>query len=670
MILLALGAALLVACALELRGLVATALAAYVVLTAELAALTLTLSPFRAATQLGLTVAALGVFLGALVLWLHRGRPRPAAGRLPDVRRLATRGPAVLVLSIGVGVSFAYELLVALRAPPNNWDSLTYHLPRVTSWFQHGGVHWVANATTDRSNEFPALAEQELLALFATTGSDALYAVPQLVALVAVVAGIYGIARGLGEPRGGAAFAALLFATAPLVAVESTTAQNDLVAAALVVSAASFALGTSRREKALAGTAAGLAVAVKLTVLFALPILLLLAARRGLRGLAVFSACGGLIYALLGGWTLVLNLAETGHVLGRGGGRVEHSATPSFSDGAVTLYRIGYHLLDRSGFHDSASTTLAMVAVVVGAAVVAERLWRGRGAPGQLSFAAPTPMLAPLLVVLLAFGVAALGKAVDLPVNDPASTSGAFTWDVNVRVNEDITAFGPLYGLLLVGASAVAIWRNVRTGGDRARLLLGLALPSMLVGLALTSKYNPWMNRFLLVAAALTAPLLAPLWRRRPLSVAIAAVAVVGLALAHVNNELKPLHGAERPWNLDRPTAAGLLFESRLGDAVADLDRIVPPDACVAVVLGGDAPVQLLYGPGLDRHVVYLRSDVSVPDVEAAGVTHVITPAGQEDALRAALESAGWTLGTLGNYWANVSAPESFAAQARPCRGS
>ena len=60
----------------------------------------------------------------------------------------------------------------ALTVPPNNWDSLTYHLARVAAWAQHGGYYWIPNAPTDRINEFQPLAEQQILFLFAATGSS------------------------------------------------------------------------------------------------------------------------------------------------------------------------------------------------------------------------------------------------------------------------------------------------------------------------------------------------------------------------------------------------------------------------------------------------------------------------------------------------------------------
>ena len=131
--------------------------------------------------------------------------------------------------------------------PPNNWDSLTYHLTRVAGWRQEHGVHWIANAPTGRINEFQPLAEQLILFLV-VAGSTALYALPQYVAELAILISVYGAARRLGyEPRAAARGTALV-AMLSLVALESTTAQNDLVAASFPIAAAFFLLGRSQLE--------------------------------------------------------------------------------------------------------------------------------------------------------------------------------------------------------------------------------------------------------------------------------------------------------------------------------------------------------------------------------------------------------------------------------------
>src|SRR5262249_56590324 len=155
-----------------------------------------------------------------------------------------------------------------------------YALARGAAWRQEPGVPWIANAPTGRMNEFQPLAEQLILFLY-VAGSTALYAMPQYVAQLAILVAVYGAARRLGyEPRA-AARGTCLVAMLSLVALESTTAQNDLVAASFPVAAAFFLLGRSRLEAFLAGVALALALGAKLTTALAFPALALLAWRRG-----------------------------------------------------------------------------------------------------------------------------------------------------------------------------------------------------------------------------------------------------------------------------------------------------------------------------------------------------------------------------------------------------
>src|SRR6185437_12785129 len=116
------------------------------------------------------------------------------------------------------------------------------HLARAAFWAQQHGIEWISNAPSDRLNEFQPLAEQEIFFLF-VTGGTALYALPQYLAELATLVAVYGTARRLGFGVRGAVGSACLLATFALVALEATTAQNDLLAASFVAVAACLALG-------------------------------------------------------------------------------------------------------------------------------------------------------------------------------------------------------------------------------------------------------------------------------------------------------------------------------------------------------------------------------------------------------------------------------------------
>jgi hypothetical protein len=656
----------LTAASLRIRSFVSSVLAAYVVLVAVVTAITIALSPFRLVTHWGLEVISAIALGAALLLWNRRGRPAfplPSAVAL----RAALLDPAVLVLLVAVVGSSLYELVLVFGAPPNNWDSLTYHLTRAAGWAQHGGVHWIGNAPTDRINEFQPLAEQQVLLLFVTSGRAALFALPQWLAGLVAIVGVFGVAARLGFAYRTAAFAALLFGTFPLVALESSTAQNDLVAAALPIAAAALVLGGSRAELSLAGVALGLALGVKLTTAYAVPIPIALALLRGRRdGVRVASAAAA-SFVLLGMWGFVLNLVHTGNLLGHGEGRTEQQASPSLTGTPTTAFRVLHDLLDLSGLGLRLTDLFVALAVVFAAVVFALARKRGVDAvyAGLAAFAAAFPLLVPRLIPVVAHGLKIMGDAIHMPVTDPATTGGAFFWSIDYGSSEDLSSFGAIGGpaLLLVSLALLARRRRV----DPARLSIAAALPTFIVLLALTSKYNPWLSRFLLVPVALAAPLLAVLGRRRLPAFAIATVAIVQLALVHVHNQQKPLTGAHpAPWNATQQQALRLTYRPGFAEVVTHLRRL-QNSSCVGAVLRPDDPGFLLFGSGLQHRVEFLPVRGVVAATRDLGLDQVVV--GEFTETRRELAAAGWRVQILGDshgaQWLLATTPGNSAPQNR-----
>jgi Glycosyltransferase family 87 len=652
------------ALSLRLASLVSTVLAAYLAAVAEVALLTTVLSPVRAVTRTGLVLGQLVLLVVAFGVWWILGRPRPHAP-VRDPARSIVRDP-VAVLLLGVcAAALAYELVLVLGAPPNNWDSLTYHLTRAAAWAQHGGVYWVTGAPTDRINEFQPLAEQAIMYLFVVAGSDTLFALPQFAAELATIVAVYGIARRLGHGPAAASSAAGLFGTLTLVALEATTGQNDLVAASLPAAAAVFLLGSSRREVLLAGAAVGLAVGVKLTTLFVLPALVLLALLRGRRAVLEFSVAGFVAFAALGVWGFVRNVAETGHVLGRGGGRLEHTPEASVVGPISTAFRAAYRLLDLSGFDGWLIWGLALAGAGIAFGVVVA-LW-GRRSPRAVAgsaLAVSLPLLLPALVLVVAGVSHGVAEAVGLPVDQKANTASSFLWEVNRDVNEDESAFGPI-GVLLVGASFVTLVAAARRRADPRKLALALALPVSLVGVAVMMKYSPWLSRFLLAPLALTVPLLAVVLRRRSAGLAIALVAALTVGLAHTRNIFKPLDGDVLPWRMTQAQAVDLPWLTSVAASERALDRLAPGPACIGALVGRDDPSYLLYGDGLRRHVTFLTVPGEWQRAEREGMSQIVFDAGDYQDARGRLKGRGWKLERIG-YWlfaTNPRAPERCTSE-------
>ncbi|HWB21733.1 MAG TPA: hypothetical protein VG652_02470, partial [Gaiellaceae bacterium] len=273
LIVLAVATSVLAALSLGLPSLVSTLLAGYLAFVANLALVTWALSPFDAVTRNGLLGAEVILLAATGATWWLRGKPVVSLADARAALRAVACDPVTLAFLGLVCAALAYELVLALVVPANNWDSLTYHLSRAAAWKQAGGVHWIANAPTARMNEFQPLAEQEILFFFVAAGSGALYALPQYLAELAVLVAVYGASRRLGFDQRAAACSAALLATFGAFALQSTTAQNDLVAAALPVIAACFLLGGGPVEAVLAGAALGVGLGVKLTTVLTWPVL-------------------------------------------------------------------------------------------------------------------------------------------------------------------------------------------------------------------------------------------------------------------------------------------------------------------------------------------------------------------------------------------------------------
>jgi hypothetical protein len=633
-IVLAVAAASFAACSLRLDGIVATVVAGYLAIVTQIAAVAWFLSPFDAMTLPWLTVLEAVLAAAAVVAWVLRGRPLPtAAGARAELRSLRS-DPLTVLFAALVAAGLAYELVLALTMPPNNWDSLTYHLTRVAGWRQEHGVHWIANAPTGRINEFQPLAEQLILFLV-VAGSTALYALPQYVAELAILVTVYGAARRLGyEPRAAARGTALV-AMLSLVALESTTAQNDLVAASFPVAAAFFLLGRSQLEAFLAGVALALGLGAKLTTALAFPALALLTWRRGRRTFALVGAGAALGLVAAACWGYVLNVVHTGRLLGHGQGRVENSAATTVGGTVSRSLHLLYRLFDLS----VTPYWLIAVLAVAGCIVAVLSLRQGqRAAVAALVLLVPAAALAVLDIFAL----------------DPSYIART--------TSEDVSAFGPVGTAAILGAPFAVFLSERSRRTDLRFLALALAVPTYIVLLAAFAKYNIWIPRFLVVPVVLTAPLFAGLCRSRTMAAPLLVLGGLTLVFALTDDLSKKINGsAGRPWTLSQVGALNA-FPAQptgriVGAALARYDRDVPPDACVGAVLDPDEPAYLLWGPTLDRRVVFLPSLNAVGQAFRSGTRYVVVSTGVNAPVAKSFEQAGWKIRPLGSYWQLAVAP-------------
>jgi len=238
-------------------------------------------------TLLGVTVAA--IFAAILIR-----RPRRMDQAQPPT-------PFDRVLIAALVISAACTLVVALFAPPNHWDAMTYHMGRVAQWYDHGGVAFYPTPI-DRQLWQPPFAEYLILTGYGILGGrDYLANLPQWIAFIGAAVAAMEIARLLGASRSVQLVSALIVMTTPIVVLEASSAQNDLLAALWLAIAAYLALSayinpTGRIVDAvLFGAAFGLAIGTKGTALpIGLPWLLVFLAALRPSGIRIGARQAGL----------------------------------------------------------------------------------------------------------------------------------------------------------------------------------------------------------------------------------------------------------------------------------------------------------------------------------------------------------------------------------------
>ena len=651
---------LLVAAAMRFQSVVSTLLVAYLALVGNLGLVTLVLSPFREVTRGGLAVAEAVLLAAALAVWLGRGRPGLPLRSGRDAISAIVSSRLTLLYLLAVVAALAYELMLGLTVPPDNWDSLTYHLAKVAAWVHHGGIYWIPNAPTVRINELQPLAEQQILFLFVATHRDLLYAIPQYLAELAILVAVYGTARRLGSEVRAAACSAFLLATFTLVALETATAQTDLVAAALVAVGACLLLGGGGvLEPFLAGVAVGVGAGAKLTAILVWPILIWLALARGRKTLTL-AVAGALIgFAAIGCWSFVLEDVHTGHLFAPGAGEssLQYGASPSFPGSLVTGLSMLYEIMDIGPLWHLLIYLLVLSGVIAAGLAGAYAL-RRTGVRRALFDAGSVavPFVAPALVIVggavLAFATRRLGM--------PVSASATYG-ELNNTANEDVSAFGPIGGVVLIAIPVVTAAAYFRHKVDIRHLALACALPIFVILLSLQTRFNPWLPRYLIVPAVLTAPLFSRLFRSRTTTAAYLVVSCLLLGLALTRDTTKMLGGSYGPpWQISWVQALEERDQPYAAAGLAALDETVPANACVGAVLDGDNPSYLLSGRDFRRRVVYLSLDGAVPEASRAHLTYVVISTGQKwrPTIRQ-FKAASWTIQELGGEWELATAPNA-----------
>lgn len=590
-------------------------LAAYLVAFTEVVVITLALSIVHSLTRWTLLACVAVVFAIALGPWLRHAAPLPSLREGLAALRDALREPILAVLAAAVAVGLVYSAALGVLTPPNDWDAMTYHLARAAFWIQQHAVGYVPETHVVRINVNPPNAEIGTLFTMLLSDGERFVGLVQYAALLATGVGTYGISRRIGLGGRAALFGALLLLTTPVVILQGSTAQNDLVVASFLVAATYFLLGETKRELALGCLALALAVGTKFTAVIALPLVALVVFAGQPRRCWPRLALAYLVGVGLGSYWLVVNFIESRSLDGGAGEVLDQHADRRPEAVLARATRLLVNFADDMSLgRDVLVYALAAAAfVLVAVAVERRRLRTSWLSVVVVCAVACTPLAVPLVRERLLRAHEKLWLT--LGERDLAAL------DVNREAWSPSTVlsyYGPL-GLILLIAATLLVVRDVRRHSLRPLAVLLAAAPFMfalLVAFALV--YDPWRGRFFMFPMALAATTWGVVLRRRWLASGVSSIAVVTLLLAFV-------HSIEKPAGvrlLDQGTATGVWGKPRVvvqtwlrGGGTAEVVKFFaqePPSGRVGLRLEEDDWVYPYFGRRLDREVFFVPVEANL----------------------------------------------------------
>ncbi|HEV7896893.1 MAG TPA: hypothetical protein VGP31_03495 [Planosporangium sp.] len=468
----------------------------------------------------------------------HRRDPAPPQRTARD-----RFGPVELLMVAAMALLAAGTLVVALAARPNNWDSQAYHLPKVEQWVATGSVAIYPTNSFTQAAMAPG-AEYMLLYLRLMTGGDALYNMVQWAAAVLCALAVSRVAAQLHAGRPGQVAAAFLVVSTPMVVLQATSTQTDLVAAAWCACVATLAVDAAWRrlgatDVPLLGAGLGMAVMTKSTGAVAAGLLLALwfvaqawRARRArsVRAAAVLAGAAlgvAAIAAVIAGPFLARVTTTYGSPLGPPGLRAHamqrHGPTALTLNAARLLQTAA--LVPDDEVNALTARGVQRLARTLGADVSDPGITLGAGYP--VAYRGPDEDLAPFPIQVAAVGAGlaycllrrrrdppALGYALAF-VAVTVAIVGTVKWQVYVNrlLLPGLAVGAPMAGLALDALALEVMARHARTAASRAVVTVGLATilitaaaggadavlfghPRPLLGPYSVLTAQPWATRF------------------------------------------------------------------------------------------------------------------------------------------------------------------------------
>lgn len=476
------------------------------------------LSVFNGISYVSLLLYWLAVTLAAIsYLYAKRGNLKVFVNHLRQGIAIAfgSLDPYEKILAGVLLALLAIIFIQGIAYPPTNWDSMTYHLARITSWVSHGSVSYYPTDITRQIYQ-PPFAEYVVMHISMLNGADYFSASVQFFFLVFSLVAINCITAQMGLNRKMRFFAMIVAATIPEAVLQASSTQNDVVESFFILASFYFmlkAIGEGRLKYfLLLGATAGLSLLTKGTGYINLfPILLVL----------------GII-------TLVKLFKARNYSLVKNSLIAVVLVVIINSGYYVRNYRLAHNLLGidkteaRLYSNEQMNPGLFTSVLVKNAALHVEMM-----------FARPVELWVDSAVYKF-------HRAIRVDVNSRAVNYRNMKFELSTDVNSEENSPNPLHFLLILFAVTVIIVSWKRTGTVQPVLLLLIVIVLQITLFCAYLKWQPWNSRLHTPVFLMCVPLIAYAFssgsRLMNSRYLIAPVLLVYALLIALHNDARPVN--------------------------------------------------------------------------------------------------------------------------------
>lgn len=261
----------------------------------------------------------------AFLFWIIKKAPMLITEKfdfsLKEILKQLQKDKILLVMGYFFLFSVLISFFLAMYAPTNQWDSMTYHVARVAFWIQHKSLaHFESSSISPII--FPPNAEILFLWPMVFIKKDFMAGMVQYTSFLGSLWVLYSFLSYIKVSKRRTLWTIFVFASLPEIILQSSSTQNDLVLGFfLFVASYLFIYGAREQEKVsliMSALAIGIAMGVKTTFFMFVPslaaayILIAIYTRKKqfYKLLLFYGLCSFLFFVLFGAYNYILNYIE------------------------------------------------------------------------------------------------------------------------------------------------------------------------------------------------------------------------------------------------------------------------------------------------------------------------------------------------------------------------